>query len=161
MVGQWPPPGLCSFSPERRRSADVKTIRELRISVTKQDERGWMSENYPSLQPREKCFLLTSPFIEPDLRRQVSRGTVCSLGQPNKAVVPRFGASLRWNHGWQIATVRLVQLQHRTTSWRGVKTIRELRISVTKHDQSGWMSENCPSFQRREKCFLLTSPFIE
>src|SRR5271157_5211435 len=65
MVGQWPPPGLCSFSPERRRSADVKTIRELRISVTKQDERGWMSENYPSLQPREKCFLLTSPFIEP------------------------------------------------------------------------------------------------
>src|SRR5271165_3324670 len=65
MVGTSPPPGLCSFSPERRRSADVKTIRELRISVTKQDERGWMSENYPSLQPREKCFLLTSPFIEP------------------------------------------------------------------------------------------------
>src|SRR5208337_3335962 len=67
MVGTSPPPGLCSFSPERRRSADVKTIRELRISVTKQDERGWMSENYPSLQPREKCFLLTSPFIEPGL----------------------------------------------------------------------------------------------
>src|SRR5271157_3304942 len=64
MVGTSPPPGLCSFSPERRRSADVKTIRELRISVTKQDERGWMSENYPSLQRREKCFLLTSPFIE-------------------------------------------------------------------------------------------------
>src|SRR5271157_2131074 len=26
---------------------------------------GWMSENYLSLQQREKCFLLTSPFIEP------------------------------------------------------------------------------------------------
>src|SRR5271157_517859 len=81
MVGQWPPPGLCSFSPERRRSADVKTIRELRISVTKQDERGWMSENYPSLQPREKCFLLTSPFIEPGLC-QMGISVVCDTWFP-------------------------------------------------------------------------------
>src|SRR5208283_844143 len=78
MVGTSPPPGLCSSSPERRRSADVKTIRELRISVTKQDERGWMSENYPSLQPREKCFLLTSPFIEPDLMRPRTTQQSCS-----------------------------------------------------------------------------------
>ena len=27
-----------------------------------------MSENYLSFQQREKCFLLTSPFIEPGLR---------------------------------------------------------------------------------------------
>ena len=44
----------------------MKTIQELRISAPKHDYRGWMSENYPSLQQREKCFLLTSPFIEPD-----------------------------------------------------------------------------------------------
>src|SRR5271157_3270574 len=71
MVGTSPPPGLCSFSTQRRCSVDVKTITELRISATKLDHRGWMSENYPSLQRREKCFLLTSPFIEPgaELRR--------------------------------------------------------------------------------------------
>src|SRR5271165_1122441 len=65
MVGTSPPPGLCSFSTQRRCSVDVKTITELRISATKLDHRGWMSENYPSLRPRGKCFLLTSPFIEP------------------------------------------------------------------------------------------------
>src|SRR5271157_2759828 len=64
MVGTSPPPGLCSFSTQRRCSVDVKTITELRISATKLDHRGWMSENYPSLRPRGKCFLLTSPFIE-------------------------------------------------------------------------------------------------
>src|SRR5271165_5170076 len=65
MVGNLPPPGLCSFSTERRRSVDVKTTRELQISATKLDARGWMSQNYPPLQRREKYFLLTSPFIEP------------------------------------------------------------------------------------------------
>src|SRR5208283_2399411 len=65
MVGTSPPPGLCSFSTQRRCSVDVKTITELRISAIKQDQRGWMSENYLSFQRREKCFLLTSPFIEP------------------------------------------------------------------------------------------------
>ena len=54
---------------ERRCSVDVKTTRELRISATKHDARGWMSENYPFLQRREKCFLLTSPFIEPGANR--------------------------------------------------------------------------------------------
>src|SRR5271167_2414353 len=67
MVGTSPPPGLCSFSPKDGRSVDVKPTRELRIFATKHDQRGWMSENYPSLQRREKCFLLTSPFIEPAL----------------------------------------------------------------------------------------------
>src|SRR5271165_395491 len=72
MVGTSPPPGLCSFSTQRRCSVDVKTITELRISAIKQDQRGWMSENYPFLQRREKCFLLTSPFIEPALRTEAS-----------------------------------------------------------------------------------------
>lgn len=44
---------------------DVKATRELRISAPRLDERGWMSGNYLFLQRREKCFLLTSPFIEP------------------------------------------------------------------------------------------------
>ena len=43
----------------------MKATRELRISRTKLDARGWMSENYLFLQRRENCFLLTSPFIEP------------------------------------------------------------------------------------------------
>ena len=49
----------------RRCSVDVKTTRELRTSAAKDNERGWMSENYLFLQREEKCFLLTSPFIEP------------------------------------------------------------------------------------------------
>src|SRR5271165_1296591 len=75
MVGNLPPPGLCSFSTERRRSADVKTTRELRIFATKLDQRGWMSENYPSLQRREKCFLLTSPFLEPAIDARCYHGS--------------------------------------------------------------------------------------
>src|SRR5271167_1551470 len=58
-------PACAASAPNDRCSVDVKTITELRTSATKLDARGWMSENYPSLQPREKCFLLTSPFIEP------------------------------------------------------------------------------------------------
>jgi hypothetical protein len=55
--------GLCSFSSERRRSVDVKTTQELRISVTKHDERGWMSENRElSLFPAKgKVFSLDIP----------------------------------------------------------------------------------------------------
>ena len=34
-----------------------------RRPANKLDQRGWMSENHPFLQHREKCFLLTSPFI--------------------------------------------------------------------------------------------------
>jgi hypothetical protein len=60
-----PPSGLCSFSTERRCSVDVKTISDLRTSATKHDYRGWMSKNYPCFQRKERCFLLTSPFIEP------------------------------------------------------------------------------------------------
>src|ERR1039458_9067231 len=68
MVGTSPPFGLCSFSRERHCSVDVKTISELRISATQHDEKGWMPKNHLFLQQREKCFLLTSPFIEPAVR---------------------------------------------------------------------------------------------
>ena len=40
------PPGLRSFSTQRRRSVDVKTTSEPRLYATRHDERGWMSENY-------------------------------------------------------------------------------------------------------------------
>lgn len=30
---------------------------------------GWMSEKHPLLAEEDKCFFLTSPFIEPDGRR--------------------------------------------------------------------------------------------
>ena len=43
----------------------MKTTKELRIAATQPNERGWMPENYLLLPRREKCFLLTSPFIEP------------------------------------------------------------------------------------------------
>ena len=77
MVGTSPPFGLRSFSTtERRCSVDVKIISDLRTSATKHDYRGWMSKNYPCFQRKEKCFLLTSPFIEP--------------GYENLWPVPRF-----------------------------------------------------------------------
>src|ERR1019366_2383622 len=43
----------------------------------------------------------------------------------------------------------------------GMKTTTALPISAARHDQRGWMSENYSRLQRREDCFLLTSPFIE
>ena len=59
-----PPPGLCSFSTEKRRSADVKTTRELRISAPQACPQGLDVRELFPFQRREKCFLLTSPFIE-------------------------------------------------------------------------------------------------
>jgi hypothetical protein len=42
-----------------------------------------------------------------------------------------------------------------------VKTVNQLRISATRHDPKGLDVKELSSSQRREKCFLLTSPFIE
>src|ERR1019366_1350202 len=79
MVGTSPPFGLCSFSRERHCSVDVKTISELRISATQHDEKGWMPKNHLFLQQREKCFLLTSPFIEPALIKPCQRRIASTL----------------------------------------------------------------------------------
>src|ERR1017187_6797496 len=65
MVGKMPPPGLCSCSTDRHRSVDVKTVNQLRISATRHDPKGLDVRELPLLQRKEKCFLLTSPFIEP------------------------------------------------------------------------------------------------
>src|SRR5271166_5587655 len=73
---------------EGRCSVDVKTTRKLRISAIKQDERGWMSENYLFLQQREKCFLLTSPFIEP------ARSQVTKVHVPPPTWHPKKGRAL-------------------------------------------------------------------
>src|ERR1017187_370236 len=40
MVGKMPPPGLCSFSTDRHRSVEVKTVNQLRISATRHDPKG-------------------------------------------------------------------------------------------------------------------------
>src|SRR5664280_2809700 len=50
---------------ERRRSVGMKTERQLRISATRHDPKGLDVKELSSSQRREKCFLLTSPFIEP------------------------------------------------------------------------------------------------
>ena len=90
MVGQWPPPGLCSFSTERRRSVDMKTTRELRISAAKHDERGWMSENYLSSPAKGEVFSLDTgwPVLLLRVPRFVSRaGCIIQGSTPGLSVV--------------------------------------------------------------------------
>src|ERR1700693_4071591 len=43
-------------------------------------QRGWMSEKNPPLRGREKCFFLTSPFIEPTVLANPSE--IKRLGHP-------------------------------------------------------------------------------
>jgi len=43
----------------------MKPTTELRIAASKRDPKGLDVREVPLLQRREKCFLLTSPFIEP------------------------------------------------------------------------------------------------
>ena len=51
----------------------------------KHDERGWMPKNYPSLQRRDKCFLLTSPL---------SKNTPKTLSRVNlRDLESKFGGS--------------------------------------------------------------------
>jgi hypothetical protein len=47
------------------RNAEMKTVRQMRLVATKHDEKGLDARELPRLQRWEKCFLLTSPFIEP------------------------------------------------------------------------------------------------
>jgi hypothetical protein len=42
-----------------------------------------------------------------------------------------------------------------------MKTVRQMRLVATKHDEKGLDARELPRLQRWEKCFLLTSPFIE
>jgi hypothetical protein len=46
----------------------MKTTHELSIAVTQHDQKGLDARELPLLPAREKCFLLTSPFIEPGQR---------------------------------------------------------------------------------------------
>jgi hypothetical protein len=64
MVGTLRPLGLRSFSTQRRCRVDVKTTSEPRTYATANTQ-GLDVRELPILQPREKYFLLTSPFIEP------------------------------------------------------------------------------------------------
>jgi len=43
----------------------MKTTHELSIAATQRDPKGLDAREVPLLPRREKCFLLTSPFIEP------------------------------------------------------------------------------------------------
>ena len=49
---------------ERPSSVEEKTSKPCRHIAHAGINRGWMPENYPSLPPGEKCFLLTSPLQE-------------------------------------------------------------------------------------------------
>src|SRR5271165_3811858 len=65
MVGTSPPLGLCSSETQWCRSVDMKTAKttaDLRHSARPQ---GLDVRELSSFQRRQKCFLLTSPFIEP------------------------------------------------------------------------------------------------
>jgi hypothetical protein len=43
----------------------MKTTQEPWIAATQRDQKGLDARELPRLRRREKCFLLTSPFIEP------------------------------------------------------------------------------------------------
>jgi hypothetical protein len=43
----------------------MKATEELRVATTPASRKGLDVRELTSLQPRERCFLLTSPFIEP------------------------------------------------------------------------------------------------
>ena len=43
----------------------MKTSQEPWIAATQRDPKGLDAREIPLLRRREKCFLLTSPFIEP------------------------------------------------------------------------------------------------
>jgi hypothetical protein len=92
------------------------------------------------------------------VRPPVSRGTVCSLGQPNKAV----------GHESPIEPwlARLRRPQSRTNSRAagcGTRCSDGRRSGEDKHRRVGSEGAGCTRKQlsREEKCFLLTSPFIE
>ena len=81
-------------APERRRRMEVKTTsepRDLRHSAT---PRGWMSRKLPFLPSKGKCFLLTSPFIEPRsfspvLRKPSTKRDEAGAGAPHPGAQDR------------------------------------------------------------------------
>jgi len=97
---------------------------------------------------------------------RVSRGTVCSLGQPNKAI----GLESQIEPWLAIATTLLAGAKkpHGTTQNSMGSALSDGR----GHCESRSGTESCRCMrgldvrkllprQRREKCSLLTSPFIE
>src|SRR5579859_3686782 len=67
-----------SPSPMSRNSWHPSYHRDRSANITGQPHpRGWMSENLSLPAQRQRCFLLTSPFIEPALRLTiVSHGLI-------------------------------------------------------------------------------------
>jgi hypothetical protein len=56
-------------------TGDIGTARRARPGLVHLRTGGWMSEKHPLLSEEEKCFYLTSPFIEPDgLKQQIMDG---------------------------------------------------------------------------------------
>src|SRR5437867_1987489 len=96
---------------------------------------------------------------------KVSWATICSLGQPNKAIVPRpTRASDRTMVG-HAATELLVgaQIKDRPNA-RLIRKCVEMRTTRSKLQSScrrGLDAKKNKTSLRRVKCFYLTSPFIE
>ena len=47
-------------------TGEIGTARRAPAWIRASADGGWMSEKHPLLAEEEKCFYLTSPFIEPD-----------------------------------------------------------------------------------------------
>jgi hypothetical protein len=90
----------------------MKTTEELRVATAPASPQGLDVREIPLLPRWEKCFLLTSPFIEPATRRKwrkappyrqkkaVERGTQMSRQFVGRATGPRnsaCGASYQWH----------------------------------------------------------------
>ena len=99
-------------------------------------------------------------------RQSVSRATVCLLGQPKKAI----GHESQIEPWLAIASALLASAQKaagRTRTKMTPRTSREsekenrARAKCISAANRGWMSEKYPLPAGQEKCFYLTSPFIE
>ncbi len=76
---------------ERRSNVEEKTGKPCRHQAHAGTNWGWMPENYPSLPPGVKYFLLTSPSIEPGVLRlaQLRANSFCSKRRLHHRSPPR------------------------------------------------------------------------
>ena len=99
-------------------------------------------------------------------RQSVSRATVCLLGQPKKAIGHESQIE-----PWLAIATRCLQAHRKPPEKTRTKMTPRASRESEKENRArakcmgaanrGWMSEKYPLPAGQEKCFYLTSPFIE
>ena len=104
--------------------------------------------------------------FRPRLARRSFRPTICPLGQPNKAIghesqiepwLAIASTLLKGAMRPREGTHQFMIPQPPAKSVRPSRAPAKIRASA----DGGWMSEKYPLHADEEKCFFLTSPFIE